>query len=48
MAERGFTIVVDGKYGSKSKSVCQQFQQQVHVAVDGIVGPVTWEASWSK
>jgi len=48
MAERGFALTVDGKYGPKSKAVCKEFQQQVKVQVDGIVGPVTWEASWSK
>ena len=48
MAERGFTIGVDGKYGPQSKAVCQQFQRQVNVQVDGIVGPVTWGASWSR
>jgi hypothetical protein len=47
MAERGFTITVDGLYGPQSKGVCQTFQTQQGLQVDGIVGPITWAATFA-
>jgi subtilisin family serine protease len=47
MAERGFSLTVDGKYGQKSKAACQALQQQKGLTVDGIVGPKVWAATWS-
>lgn len=47
MANRGWSIDIDGDYGSGSKSVCTQFQQEKGLAVDGLCGPSTWSASWS-
>jgi hypothetical protein len=47
MADRGWTIGVDGDYGPQSQSTCEAFQQQKGLAVDGKVGPVTWKASWA-
>jgi peptidoglycan hydrolase-like protein with peptidoglycan-binding domain len=46
MYERGWDIAVDGYYGSESESITRQFQQAKDLAVDGIVGPQTWEASF--
>lgn len=47
MKNRGWTIGVDDKYGSQSESVCRAFQQEKHLQVDGIVGPQTWNATWT-
>lgn len=47
MLDRGWTISVDGDYGSQSQSVCEAFQQQEGLTADGKVGPVTWHASWA-
>jgi subtilisin family serine protease len=48
MVQRGFPLVVDGKYGPKSKEACQQFQAQRGLQVDGIVGPITWAATFDS
>ena len=48
MAARGWTLDVDGAYGSQSASVCAQFQAEKDLEpVDGIVGPATWAAAWA-
>lgn len=47
MANRGWTISVDGCYGPQSANVCLAFQREKGLSVDGLVGPMTWEASWS-
>lgn len=47
MKDRGWTIGVDGLYGPQSESVCRSFQAEKGLAVDGLVGPKTWSASWT-
>ena len=47
MKSRGWTITVDGRFGSQSERVAKQFQKQVKVAQDGLVGEVTFEKSWT-
>lgn len=47
MKERGWTIVVDGIYGPQTDAVCREFQVQKGLAVDGLVGPATWNAAWT-
>lgn len=47
MAARGWRIGVDGMYGPESAGVCTAFQREKALGVDGIVGPVTWAASWT-
>ncbi|MDH6111910.1 hypothetical protein P3T36_006907 [Kitasatospora sp. MAP12-15] len=47
MAARGWSIAVDGWYGPASAAICRQFQQEKGLGVDGIVGPVTWNAAWT-
>ncbi len=47
MRYRGWTISVDGYFGPQSQRVCLAFQQEKGLAVDGIVGPQTWFASWN-
>ncbi len=46
MKDLGKTIDVDGLYGSQSAQVARDFQQEQGLAVDGIVGSQTWEASF--
>jgi len=46
MKSRGWTIGVDGIYGSQSAGVCRSFQQEKGLGVDGKVGPKTWSATW--
>ena len=47
MKARGWTIGVDGIFGPQSERVAKQFQKQVKVAQDGLVGEVTFEKSWT-
>jgi peptidoglycan hydrolase-like protein with peptidoglycan-binding domain len=47
MADRGWRIAVDGIYGEQSRRVCVAFQQEKGLAVDGVVGPVTWTTAWT-
>lgn len=47
MDARGWTIDVDGLYGPGSKAVCIAFQREKGLKPDGIVGPITWAATWS-
>jgi hypothetical protein len=47
MDARGWDILVDGKYGADSESVCRRFQKEKGLKVDGVVGPATWSKSWS-
>jgi peptidoglycan hydrolase-like protein with peptidoglycan-binding domain len=46
MSVRGWRIAVDGIYGPQSERVCRAFQAEKGLHVDGIVGPITWRASW--
>lgn len=53
MKARGWTISVDGQYGSASSEVCRAFQADstAHnwpLQVDGEVGPLTWLASFER
>ena len=47
MKDRGWTIGVDGMYGPQSQSVCESFQSEKGLSVDGKVGPVTWKTTWT-
>lgn len=47
MRDRGWSISADGLYGPKSRNVCIAFQREKHLEVDGIVGPVTWSATFT-
>lgn len=47
MVVRGYSIKVDGIYGPDSKQACTSLQNSVGLSADGIVGPLTWEATWS-
>ncbi|GAA2154084.1 hypothetical protein GCM10009760_52630 [Kitasatospora kazusensis] len=47
MADRGWSITADGEYGPKSAAVCAQFQREKGLDGDGVVGPLTWAATWN-
>jgi len=47
MHNRGWNIAVDQDYGPASESICKQFQQEKGLSVDGLVGPQTWQTSWT-
>lgn len=46
MRDRGWPIVVDRWYGPKSEDACRAFQREKGLAEDGVVGPITWRATW--
>lgn len=45
MANRGWTIGVDGWFGDQTDRVTRAFQQEKGLTVDGIVGRQTWDAA---
>jgi peptidoglycan hydrolase-like protein with peptidoglycan-binding domain/nucleoid-associated protein YgaU len=48
MQDLGWDIAVDGEYGPQSRGIALAFQQQYPILEDdGIVGPATWEATFS-
>jgi hypothetical protein len=47
MRARGWGLAADGAYGPASASACRAFQTEKGLQVDGMVGPVTWGATWS-
>lgn len=49
MAARGWKGIgaVDGIFGPKADSVCRQFQREKGLKVDGMVGPQTWNKTWT-
>ncbi len=46
MRARGVQIPVDGVYGDASRDACLAFQRAQGLDADGVVGPLTWSASW--
>lgn len=47
LADRGWSIKVDGDFGDKTEAVVRAFQKEKRLGVDGIVGPNTWQALWT-
>ncbi|MFB4301834.1 CHAP domain-containing protein [Actinomadura sp. NTSP31] len=47
MHDRGWHLTVSGTYDSESVMVCRAFQAEKALEVDGIVGPLTWQAAWT-
>jgi peptidoglycan hydrolase-like protein with peptidoglycan-binding domain len=48
MSKLEFDIDVDGEFGPQTERVCFDFQRKQRLEVDGIVGPATWTASFSR
>lgn len=40
---QGFSVRVDGDYGSRTEIAVKAFQRQQGLRVDGVVGPETWQ-----
>jgi hypothetical protein len=47
MRTRGWTIGVDGVFGSQSESVLRQYQNEKRLRVDGLLGPVSFRSAWT-
>jgi len=48
MAQRGWDLAADGIFGPRTQSVMESFQAEKNLRVDGILGPETWNAAWTK
>lgn len=48
MADRGWPIAVDGRYGNQTRGVAEAFQREKGLDVDGLIGPITWRAAWTE
>ncbi|WP_261554566.1 transglycosylase family protein [Frankia tisae] len=46
MSQLGYPIAVDGHFGPRSAAAARSFQGSHGLAVDGIVGPATWHATF--
>jgi cell wall-associated NlpC family hydrolase len=46
MKTRGWKIPVTGVYNARTADVCEQFQREKGLFVDGVVGEDTWNAAW--
>jgi len=47
MVNRKWKLSVDGMFGDESTRICKQFQTNKGLSVDGLVGPQTWNATWT-
>lgn len=46
MADRDWTIEVDGLYGPGTGDVAEAFQKEKGLTADRLIGPATWDAAW--
>ena len=44
LRELGYLSLIDGRFGIGTQRAVVAFQNEKHLAADGNVGPVTWEA----
>ncbi|HEV8675009.1 MAG TPA: peptidoglycan-binding domain-containing protein [Methylomirabilota bacterium] len=42
LAERGYQLVVDGRFGRHTEATVRNFQARARIPIDGIAGPATW------
>lgn len=47
MRDRGWQITVDGLYGDQTGDIAEAFQREKGLAVDRLIGPMTWGAAWT-
>ena len=47
MTVKGYKLVTDGIYGPVSATACSNFERARGLQVDGIVGPIAWNAVWA-
>lgn len=47
MQQRGWSMTVDSAYGPQCEKVCRAFQESHGLAVDGVVGKLTWDEAFS-
>lgn len=48
MVERGYSLTIDGRYGSETERIVRYFQKLIGATVDGKIGPVTYAAAWTE
>ncbi len=46
LAQRGWGILIDGRFGPKTDAVVRSYQQEKALPVDGLVGRHTWLSLW--
>lgn len=47
LKDRGWKVTVDGDFGAKTESAVRKYQSEKGLAVDGVVGPDTWNSLWT-
>jgi hypothetical protein len=45
--ERGWKIVIDGRFGPGTERILKAFQKEKGLTADGKLGPKTWRALWA-
>ena len=46
MVKRGYSLIVDGRYGDATENAAKNLQRLAGLAQDGKIGPTTWFAAW--
>lgn len=47
MRKRGAPLQITGQFGTNTLAVINSVQQQNHIGVTGLLGPVTWKLAWT-